>query len=450
MSESQINNGAYAGRSSVCWNCGALVGATETECSACGAPKAERNAAPAATANAELHAPDPETLRFARAVLSRPATLTFLSLIANLFVFLLMQLYGGSENYAVLAAFGAKYNSLINEGQWWRFVTPVFMHIGWIHLLVNMYSLFMLGPYVEKLYGSAKFVVFWILTGIAGVAASYFASMHQMNDNVIGRFLFRGGDGPSAGASGALFGLVGVLFVFGIKFRHELPEGFKRAFGTGMLPTILINLYIGYSIPFIDNAAHLGGFFAGIILALFVSYKRPGARQPVAYVWHGLQVAVLLTVLVGFGLVWQNFAGPQLDFDEAGERLLSGGAPDPASYLNAINQGEDAFRKTLGGDREIALVAVQRLQQTAGLNEEADRLRLELAQLLVRARDLVVAEPPQTREADRAQEQQVKQLAVDYKQWEQSYKKWVETEGGDSGIELRPVETPQPKGSPAS
>ena len=73
-------------------------------------------------------------------------------------------------------------------------------------------------------------------------------------------FIFKTYDNPSAGASGALFGLVGVLFVFGIKFRHELPEGFKRAFGTGLLPMIVLNLFIGYVLRgFIDNAAHLAG-----------------------------------------------------------------------------------------------------------------------------------------------------------------------------------------------
>jgi rhomboid protease GluP len=80
-----------------------------------------------------------------------------------------------------------------------------------------------------------------------------------------------------------LFGLVGVLFIFGIKFRHELPEGFKRAFGTGMLPIIVINLVIGFvGRGFIDNAAHLGGLLSGAALALAVDYRRPGERAGVA------------------------------------------------------------------------------------------------------------------------------------------------------------------------
>jgi membrane associated rhomboid family serine protease len=90
--------------------------------------------------------------------------------------------------------------------------------------MVNMYSLWMVGPYVEKLYGSAKFVFFWVLTGIAGVVASYFTVKPGIVVGPISAFVFKNVDTPSAGASGALFGLVGVLFVFGIKFRRELPR----------------------------------------------------------------------------------------------------------------------------------------------------------------------------------------------------------------------------------
>src|SRR5258706_8167651 len=118
-----------------------------------------------------------------------------------------------------------------------------------------MYSLWMVGPYVEKLYGSAKFVVFWVLSGIAGVVASYLTVLQPGSPWTGISFIFKSQDGLSAGASGALFGLLGVLFVFGIKFRNELPEGFKRAFGTGLLPVLMINLFIGYlGRGLIDNA----------------------------------------------------------------------------------------------------------------------------------------------------------------------------------------------------
>jgi membrane associated rhomboid family serine protease len=433
----------YAGRPSVCRNCGALVGAGESTCAMCGVPaggaQQEQQQQQQEQQQQRTRArslADPETLRFARAVLTRPSTFTFVFLAINVFIFLLMNAAapGGSENHEVLRAYGAKYNSRINEqGEWWRFVTPVFLHIGWIHLLVNMYSLFVLGPYVEKLYGSARFVFFWIATGVAGVVASYLASGAEMHGiPVVGRFLFRGGDGPSAGASGALFGLIGVLFVFGIKFRRELPEGFKRAFGTGMIPTILINLFIGYSIPFIDNAAHLGGFVAGAALALFVGYKRPGQRASVAVLWHVLQIAALVLVVVSFGQVARHM----------------GEVRSQVSYVEGLNAGQAAFPLALNKrDANAAASAIEQLDRVAPLGEQPDLIRLELRQLLVRARDLALLGEPE-RTSERV-EGQLRQLAADFVAWEKRSDEWVKTEGANYGLALKEEKDDEPANTPA-
>src|SRR6476661_6362303 len=289
LSESSSNPNT-AGRPTLCRSCGAIVRAGEPVCGVCGAstsPQPSRNV------------PDRETLRFARAILNRPYKFTIVILIANLFVFLLMWQSSGLNSQVlwtefpepVLIAYGAKLNQFINAPyhQWWRFVTPMFVHVNVIHIAVNMYSLWILGPYVEKIYGSAKFVVFWVLTGIAGVVASYLTVRPALATSGLARFIFKSMDEPSAGASGALFGLVGVLFVFGIKFRHELPEGFKRAFGTGLVPIILLNLVIGFiGRRSIDNAAHLGGLLSGAAIALLVQYRRPGENQGSTIFWRAL------------------------------------------------------------------------------------------------------------------------------------------------------------------
>jgi membrane associated rhomboid family serine protease len=291
------------GRPTLCRNCGALIGAGETSCHMCGAPVSQ--APPSALPLHERYA-----ISYARAVLSRPYIFTIIFLMANFFVFMLMWqssgmsgpvLWTGFEE-RVLLAYGAKTNYLIqHDHQYWRFVTPVFIHVFLPHVLINMYSLWVIGPWVEKLYGSAKFVVFWIVTGICGVGASYVTVIPGSRPGLIGSFLIKPADDPSAGASGALFGLVGVLFVFGIKYRRELPEGFKRAFGTGLLPVILLNLGIGFlARGIIDNAAHLGGLLSGAALAAVVSYKRPGMRVSVTMAWRVAQVAALLLVLVCF------------------------------------------------------------------------------------------------------------------------------------------------------
>jgi len=256
-------------------------------------------------------------MSYARAVLQRPYIFTIVFLVANFFVFLLMWQASGMSSTAlwgafpesVLLTFGAKTNYAIHfDHEWWRFVTPVFIHVNLPHVLINMYSLWVLGPWVEKLYGSAKFVVFWIATGVAGVVASYLTVIPGARPGLIGSFLIKSADEPSAGASGALFGLVGVLFVFGLKYRRELPEGFKRAFGTGMLPVILLNLAIGFlGRGIIDNAAHMGGLLSGAAIAAVVSYKRPGQPASVTIAWRVVQITALLLVLISFFFVIKHF-----------------------------------------------------------------------------------------------------------------------------------------------
>src|SRR6185369_13945120 len=297
----------------MCRNCGAIVGAGAAQCGVCGT-----STDPQKTEVRRQQGPDRETIRFARAILDRPDKSSTALVIANIFVFLLMwdssgrtwQVLAEHFSNSVLLVYGAKLNALIAAPyhQYWRFVTPMFVHVNLLHLLVNMYSLWMVGPYVEKLYGSAKFAVFWVVTGIAGVVASYLTVRPNLATGSLGKFIFKSFDEPSAGASGALFGLVGVLFIFGIKFRRELPEGFKRAFGTGMLPIILINLFIGYiGRGFIDNAAHLGGLLSGAGLAVAVQYRRPGERASVATLWRVLEVVAIAVVLFSFYKVARNF-----------------------------------------------------------------------------------------------------------------------------------------------
>ena len=408
-----------AGRPTLCRSCGAIVGAGETQCGVCGAPTTTAPAGKPAQA-------DNETIRFARAVLNRPHKFTIILLITNIFVFLLMWQSSGltSETlwrgfpFPVLIAYGAKLNSLIQAGEWHRFVTPMFIHVNLPHLLVNMYSLWIVGPYVEKLYGSAKFTVFWVVTGVARVVASYLTVRPNVSSS-IAQFLFKIHDEPSAGASGALFGLVGVLFVFGIKFRHELPEGFKRAFGTGMLPIIFINLFIGYiGRGFIDNAAHLGGLISGAALALVVQYRRPGERRGVAATWRALQGAVLGLVAVSFFNTVQQMrrSSPQL---QAQLRI-----EDPAfiKYAQAMNQAQEEFFQAIN-DNDVNGIdeAIKGLDATPAVDPKADELRQRFKELLVRAKTEVTSSNTNAPTKNRAQ------LAEDFNNWTKEYEQWLKS-----------------------
>ena len=448
MFEERKNDAANRASSpSVCRNCGAIVAAGENICPQCDTPLVL-----GAVDERRLSPRDREALRFARAVLTRPATFSLVFLIANIFVFLLTamagELRGEAESLRVLIAYGAKVNRLIDErGEWWRFVAPIFLHGGIAHIFMNMYGLWVLGPYVEQLYGSATFVVFWIVSGIAGVVASYLSVQPEWAaSGVLGRFLFKSQDAVSVRASGALFGLVGVLFVFGIKFRHELPEGFKQAFGTGMLPTILLNVFIGYIVPVIDNAAHLGGMVAGAGLALLVSYKRPSERRaPVAVFWHILQITALLLVVISFVMVTRHFTSEPLVINNALPRTISAEAQAAQSFIEAMNDGQRAFIVAFNeGDVAAADRAIQKLNDAPALGERPDTLRANLRRLLERARDFAATSEEQ-RQTPRARGE-AQQLIAEYRAWQEHFVSWLREDGPNYGLQLR---APEPQASPS-
>ena len=435
----------------VCRNCGALIGTGEIICAHCGAALTSGTMGNEAGA-AVVH--DGETVRFARAILQRPAAFTFIFLISNVLMFLLTLIAAGGTNNEVafndaLIALGAKTNALINAGEWWRFVTPIFLHGGWAHLLMNMYGLWILGPIVERLYGSAKFVFFWVGTGVVGVIASYLTVIqpgHEL-DNAIGRFLFKTQDVASVGASGALFGLIGVLFVFGIKFRHELPEGFKRAFGTGMLPTILLNVFIGYAFPFIDNAAHMGGLVSGAALALFVGYKRPGEKGRVAIFWHALQVCALALVLGSFARVIGHFKEIKARLRDAtlSRELplnISGVTQEFLINLSVINDSQKIFFAALNGDARMVDRAVQALDSAPPLDADATAVRNDLKSLLIRAKDFATVKAPERRADPRTRAQEQAQIIEGYKAWQEKFKQWLVTDGEKYGFKVQEQQTP--------
>src|ERR1051325_7296334 len=409
----------------MCRNCGSIVGGGEAQCAGCGA---------SVSASAETTPPrsttDRDTISFARAVLDRPYKFTIVLLFANIFIFILMWQTSGQSlsmseplPFAVLIAFGAKVNLLIQSGhQWWRFVTPMFLHVNLLHLIVNMYSLWMVGPYVEKLYGSAKFIVFWILTGICGVVASYFTVRPALAGGPLGAFIFKAADVPSAGASGARFGLVGVLFVFGIKFRHELPDGFKRAFGTGLLPMILLNLFIGYVLRgYIDNAAHLGGLVSGALLALLVDYRRPGERSGIAVNWRVLQWLAIVLVAVSFLKTVQHSRDYSPASIAAAEQQTAPENPAYLYYAKAINDAQEAFVVAVQ-DKNASNIetAVKNLDGAPQLDAKADELRQRLKALRRRAKEVSTAWPQADKNA-------MTTLTQDFVAWRNEYNQWLKT-----------------------
>ena len=212
---------------------------------------------------------------------------TYFFIAVQVIMFLILELNGGSKDPQTLIQFGAKYNPLMIEGEWWRLVTPIFLHIGLLHLLMNTLALYYLGIAVEKMFGRVRFVLIYMLSGIAGTLAS---------------FLFT--SNLSAGASGAIFGCFGALLYFGV--LH--PKVFFRTMGTNIIAVILLNLVLGFSIPGIDNAGHIGGLAGGFLAAGIVSL--PNAFRPVRQFLF-LGGTILLTAV----LVWQGIGTDSTSWD---------------------------------------------------------------------------------------------------------------------------------------
>jgi rhomboid protease GluP len=146
------------------------------------------------------------------------------------------------------AYFGMKINEFIDAGEYWRFLTPVFLHGNLLHIGVNMYSLYVLGPGLERHYGHWQFLLLYFAGGITGVVASYVFS-----------------DSNSLGASTAIFGLLGAFGAF-LYLNREIFSGARGALNQ-VLRVAAINLLIGLS-PGIDNWGHMGGLLGGVIVGL--------------------------------------------------------------------------------------------------------------------------------------------------------------------------------------
>lgn len=160
----------------------------------------------------------------------------------------LFQLWTGIPVSNLLLELGAKRTDLILAGQVWRLVTPIFLHIGLLHLAFNSYAIYVIGPQIECFFGPYRFLSIYLLSGIYGVLLSFALSA-----------------APSAGASGAIFGLIGTQAVFFYRYRDAFGErGRRQLYSTLMV--IAFNMVLTFSASRIDVWGHIGGLIAGAIL----------------------------------------------------------------------------------------------------------------------------------------------------------------------------------------
>lgn len=194
-----------------------------------------------------------------------------------------------------MIAWGANVAALSLTGDAWRLLTSMFLHVGLIHILLNMYMLYVFGPLVEEQFGSKRFTLIYLLSGLFGSLVS--AEYHGAQGNIV----------VAAGASGALMGIAGAYIGHWIvsNARHE-PQARLGASGP-LAQTIGLNLVLGFINPGVDNACHIGGLIGGIVLGIAFALGdfRQSAQKRV--------IASTLITLASLGIMYAVLQRPASD-----------------------------------------------------------------------------------------------------------------------------------------
>lgn len=268
---------------------------------------------------------------------------TYLLLVANLVIFALMERAGGSQDPIVLDRFGALFGPLIAEGQYWRLFTAIFLHIGFVHIAFNSLGLFVFGTALERTCGPLRMVVVYIGSGLAGSTLSYLASPAVR----------------SAGASGAIFGVLGALAVYLVVNRQEFGKLGQREITT-VLFLAAMNLLNGLTSPGVDNWAHVGGLIGGAALGLAIMPRHTLAPSNFGHSWTAGWASrgrVMIPAALGIIAI-------------AGILIATLTLPDNAS--SHIYEAERLFEK---GDLAPAMAELDRAVELDPLNGEAHLLR---------------------------------------------------------------------------
>ncbi|MEA1885199.1 MAG: rhomboid family intramembrane serine protease [Thermotogota bacterium] len=265
------------------------------------------------------------------------APMTISILVLNAVMYLLTVILGSGNIWnggstGTLIQFGAQYGPLVASGEWYRLITANFLHGGLMHIFFNSYALFYFGIVVEKIYSSQKFIFIYLISGVVG--------------NLLTQVFYT--NVPSVGASGAIFGLVGLMFSAGISgnMRGRL-SGFS---GTALLPMILINLFLGFTVPGINNIAHIGGLGTGFLLGFLIS-PNPEFRIWQKKLWLTLKYLCIILIILSIVLNFINLT-PSVDkvitFHNTYIRVLSdlSTSSDKARYAYYLNLLEPFDSKT--------------------------------------------------------------------------------------------------------
>ena len=224
-----------------------------------------------------------------RRALARQPWVSYALVLLNVAVWLLTLVSGAGLMQAPadkMLVWGGNAASEVQRGDWWRLLTAVFLHSGLMHLAMNMAALLCTGPTVERVYGSRRFLLLYLGAGLAGSALSLHFSAQQAT---------------AVGASGAVFGVAGALLVAALRHRRFLPTvlSFFTLGGIGLL--LLDSMLRGFDSERVDNAAHVGGFLVGCLLALILPERISGRHDARQASWRTIAAtaaALVITAVV--------------------------------------------------------------------------------------------------------------------------------------------------------
>ena len=225
-------------------------------------------------------------LKRRRMTLPRPKGVSQAIVAVNIVVFVLQMILGGATRLDVLVRMGAMVPALVADGEYWRLLASTFLHIGVLHIALNMIGVYLFGSMIEAVLGSGRMLAVYLVTGFVASCVSYsFGSPARI----------------AAGASGAVFGLLGVWLTYNWR-RRSLSVA--QANVRGALLLIGVNVVLAFTLPGIDNLTHLGGLGAGVVAGLIADAPGRGTAR-LALVVAGL----VGMVVAGAALVAWRTAG---------------------------------------------------------------------------------------------------------------------------------------------
>ncbi len=230
-------------------------------------------------------------------------------------------------------SFGSSYSPLIrHENQIYRFLAATYQHAGLWHLVINMFSLFIIGRFFESMYGKMRFFVIYTIAGFSSTLFSFFAHFS---------FTFV----SSVGASGSLFGLIGALLAFALLNKNKLDPVYRKSLLNNLLFIIGLNLVIGFTVSGVDNVGHIGGLIGGLGAAFFIQpqmflgeHKTEKDETPVMKTVFLLTIGIVVfSLLTNFYYYFSGraFEGVKNVFRSRSAQSVSPGLRQPFPQNNA-------------------------------------------------------------------------------------------------------------------